>query len=322
MTTKGIVRFIKARAARACVCVVSAFVGCAVASASASGYTPAPFSNYQPIIDRMPFGAVPANLDQTAEAAPTVTDAQVQAEQQKLAQQINMSCINVTPDGSTAIGFTDLAAKPPVNYYLLVGASAGGWTVVKADYDNDWAQIEKDGVAITLKLGKGLIDNPPAASALAKNPAAPGPPSALQPAVPAPAQPEAAPAPVPTGAILRPSARSALAPAAGIPPAQMAELLKTREEITKLKETGGDVGSYMERLRERKRQEAEAKAAAEQGARDKLQDLARKITQEELAKKEREMNLSLIEQGAKPISNIALTPEEEQALIDKGVLAQ
>ncbi len=95
-----------------------------------------------------------------------------------------------------------------------------------------------------------------------------------------------------------------------------------REDIAKLKTEGGDVTSYMERLKERKAQESADKAAAEQAARDKLQELARKITQDELAKKEREMNLSLIEKGAKPISDIELTPEEEQALVDKGVLGQ
>jgi hypothetical protein len=269
-------------------------------------------------MDRMPFGALPPNFGEVPAEVPTVTDAQLQAQQQKLAQQINMSAINVQPDGSTAIGFTDLAAKPPVNFYLPVGSAAGGWTVVKADYDDEWAQIEKEGVTITLKLGKGLIEAPPEPTRAAAAPAlAPGRPT-LMPPVPATAHDPS----LPPGLIRRPSQAGQPAVPGLTPATQIAEMQKMREDLSKLKESGGDIKSYMERLRERKAQENVAKAAAEESARAKLQELASKMTQEELAKKEREINLSLIEQGAKPISEIQLTPEEEQALVDKGVLAQ
>ncbi|MEI7900209.1 MAG: hypothetical protein WCK89_08145 [bacterium] len=314
--------------ARLFVCGLSVCAGLARASAATAGYTPTPFSHYQPILDRMPFGPPPSALGQPAvDPALVQSAAQLQVEQQKLAKQINMSCINVTPDGTTAIGFTDLEAKPPVNYYLLVGASAGGWTVVEADYDAEWAQIEKGDVSITLKLGKGLIDGPPnrEAAAVAKTSITPPVTPAAAPAaapVPVPA-PAAEAAPVPrSGLIRRPSQ-------GGRPSVNTASLQRSRSEtdqvrqdIEKIKSDGGDVMSYMQRLKERKQQESDQKAAAEESARTKLQDLARKITQEELAKKEREMNLNLIEQGAKPISDIELTPEEEADLVDKGVLAQ
>lgn len=288
-----------------------------VAAATASATAQQPFEHYQLILDRMPFGAPPPPVDPSAAAAPTVTDAQMQAEQQKLAKQINMSCINVTPGGKTAIGFTDLGEKPPLNYYLLVGDEGGGWTVLDANYDDEWAQIEKDGVTITLKLGKGLIDAPPepekpTAVAAAAQGAPAGVSSETQPpAITARAE-------LPPGLIRRPSSHQT-APT-HLPAAQIAELQKTREEIANLRKTGGDLKSYMERLHERKEQERTEKKAAEESARSQLQELARKITQDELAKKEREMNLSLIEQGAQPISNIELTPEEEQSLVDKGVL--
>lgn len=137
----------------ACVCV--AVSGHAVGQV----YTPPPFSHYQPILDRMPFGTLPANFNATpVDPATLKNEAQEKAEQQALAKKINMSAVNVTPDGQTALGFTDLSVTPPVNYYLLVGASAGGWTVVSADYDEETATIEKEGVTITLKLGKGLVD--------------------------------------------------------------------------------------------------------------------------------------------------------------------
>ena len=271
-----------------------------------------PFSNYQPILDRMPFGAPPPAGLQSSGLGPQASDLQVQAEQQKLAKQVNMSCVNVTPEGTTAIGFTDLSEKPPVNYYLLVGAKAGGWTVVDADYDDEWAQIEKAGVAITLKLGKGLIDAPPArAAAVTKADAAPTPlvaPTGLVARA--------------TGLIRRPSEKGLPPAPRGPSAAQLAEMKKMQAEMKKITEAGGDVKSYRDRLRERAQQEKADKAATEEAARVQLQELARKITEDELKKKEREMNLSLIEKGARPISDIELTPEEEQALVDKGVLAQ
>lgn len=289
------------------------------AAATATGTAPQPFEHYQPILDRMPFGAPPPPGDAAA-AAPAATDAQLQADQQKLAKQINMSCINVTPGGQTAIGFTDLGEKPPQNYYLLVGDTGGGWTVLGADYDEEWAQIEKDGVTITLKLGKGLIDAPPAAEKAA----------AVAATAPAASEPPAVSSDAPTpdtfslkpGLVKRP-AGSSRAPLNVVSLHRKAqETDQIRQELKKLSEEGGDVSSYMERLRERKAKEKVEKDAAEQSARDKLQELARKITEEELKKREREINLSLIEQGASPISDIELTPEEESRLVEKGVLAQ
>jgi len=281
------------------------------AAATASAPEARSFEHYRPILDRMPFGAPPPPVAAAA-AAPAATDAQTQAEQQKLAKQINMSCINVTPGGRTAIGFTDLGEKPPQNYYLLVGEESGGWKVLNADYDEEWAQIEKDGVTITLKLGKGLIDAPPTPAA--KNAAVAAAPGAVAPD-PSPTRSE-----LPPGLIRRPSNRQT-SPAL-LPAVQIAEMQKTRDEIENLRKTGGDLKSYMERLRERKTQEKTEKEAAEQAARDNLQELARKITEEELRKREREINLSLIEQGARPISDIQLTQEEEAELVRKGVLAQ
>lgn len=273
------------------------------------------FAYYQPILDRMPFGAPPPEVPPELSAEQAKDAAQVQAEQQKLAKQINMSCINVTPGGATAIGFTDLNEKPPLNFYLLVGATGGGWKVLDANYDEEWAQIEKDGVTITLKLGKGLIDGPPVHEATAQAQVTKGPDSAG----PTAAEPENA---VRTSFIKRPSLGGrATIDVEGIRRSHM-ESAQIVAELNKIKSEGGDVASYAQRLRERKMQEKNEKQAAEQEAREKLQELAKKITQEELKKREHEINLSLIEQGSRPISNVELTPEEESQLIEKGVLAQ
>lgn len=268
-------------------------------------YSPKPFEHYQPILDRMPFGALPLDFGKAA-AEPSKTDAQILEDQKKLAKQINMSCINVTPGGKTAIGFTDLNEKPPQNYYLLVGDSGGGWTVVNADYDEEWAQIEKEGVTITLKLGKGLIDAPPAGATVAA--------PAGKPLAPIPPPPEAQPAPpaVAEGAPPEPAVKPGIvkAPAlAGRPSLDFSGLKRARQEteqiradMEKVQSEGGDVVSYMERLRARREQEKAQAAAVDQSTHEKLRELAVQIASEEL--KKREMNQALMEQG------IAPAPEE------------
>jgi len=298
--------------------VASLLLTAEIAWCAAGGYTPAPFSDYQPILDRMPFGALPANFNPAA-AEQTQTDAQVEAQQQQLAKQVSMSCVNITPDGSTAVGFTDLSEKPPQNYYLRVGSDSRGWNVLAADYDGEWAQLEKDGVTITLKLGQGLIDGPPVAA----TPATPPVIAPMTVATTQPPAPEAETAAVKPsyGAIRRPS-HSGLPPIPGISPQQERELEQRKADLEKIRAEGGSIGSYMDRLRERKAQEKADKAAAEETARQQLQELAQKITQDELKRREREINLNLIQQGARPVSDIELTPDEEAALVERGVLAQ
>lgn len=288
--------------------------GTAPAATASAAYTPAPFSDYQPILDRMPFGAPPPDGGQALDPEQAKTDAQVKADQQKLAKQVNMSCVNITPDGGIAVGFTDLSEKPPANYYLRVGTASRGWTVLAADYDEEWAQIEHDGITITLKLGEGLIDAPPVHAAPAPAAAATPPPAAE------PAELKEGARQLPPGLIRRSSQRER-PDIPGLTIVNRAEN-QQREDLAKLKASGGDIGSYMERLRERKAKETAEKAAAEEAARKQIQELAQKITQDELKKREREMNLNLIEQGAHPISEIELTPEEEAALAERGVLLQ
>jgi hypothetical protein len=320
-------------------CAVLGFCACAglaQAKSAQADYTPAPFSDYQTILDRMPFGALPPNFGEVPPEVPAQTDAQTQALQQKIAQQINMSAINVTPDGSTAIGFTDLGAKPPANYYLPVGTSAGGWTVVDADYDLEVAIIEKDGIQINLKLGKGLID----AAALqaliaAAGPAAP-PPSALQPAAAAAAEGplkkrreaafktgteqllsmqldlppgvEAPPLPLLTDDMLAKDVEKALKTTINLEEddtekdvALKTEVAAAKEEMKSHLAQGGTATSYLERLRERRDQEVARQQEEREAAREKLRELATKITAEELKKQRRAINQRLIEEGIDPV---------------------
>lgn len=113
-----------------------------------------PFENspYPIILEKMPFGT-PPDLTVSNAPAPGIDEVKVNIEREKLAATLSWTAINITPDGRTAIGFTDLSAKPPANYYMTVGESANNWKVVEADYTSETATIERDGVRISLKFG-------------------------------------------------------------------------------------------------------------------------------------------------------------------------
>lgn len=265
--------------------------GC-MASVPAAVYEPAPFSRYQPIIDRMPFGALPAsfnpNADAEADAAAQKTAEQEKAEQQQVAKQLSFSALNITPRGTIAVGFTDRSVNPPQSHYLEVGTSAQGWTVVNADYDENWAQFTKDDVTITMHLNKGLIEGPPSAD---------GTTSATNETETAVAAtttpiPTSTPPQPPTAAAARTTTipglvrRSAPSRATGQTPTASPDNTSTDTPPAK---------SYLERLRERKAQENAKKSAAEEATRESLQELARKIAQDELAKREQETAVALEE---------------------------
>jgi hypothetical protein len=109
-------------------------------------------SPYPVILEKMPFGT-PPDLAALNAAATTMDEAKMKIEQDKLAATFSWTAINITPDGKTAIGFTDLSAKPPANYYMTVGESANDWKVVEADYISETATIQKGEVSISLKFG-------------------------------------------------------------------------------------------------------------------------------------------------------------------------
>jgi hypothetical protein len=226
--------------------------------------------------------------------------------------KIALCAINRTPAGSLAVGFVDGSQNPARSYYIDKGETQDGFTVVSVDFDSELAVLEKDGVRVDLKMGKG-----PTVSGAAKPPPAAAPSAAMQPpaaapAVPAPEQPK-------PGRIFRPS-HAGIPPVPGVSAVELAEQKRTHEELVKIRESGGDVASYLTKLRERRAKENEAKAATEKAAREKLQELANQMTAAELAKREHQINLQLVEQGARPISELVLTPEEEKDLVQKGIL--
>ena len=258
--------------------------------ATSDAYSPPPFGHYQPILDRMPFGALPPNFNATpADAAELKSEAQEKAEQQKLAKQVNMSAVNVTPDGSTAIGFTDLSQKPPVNYYLLVGSEADGWKVLSADYDAETATIEKEGVAITLQLGKGMVDPAASVSAAAQPALARNRPT-LPTLLPSPAEPRS------LSFARKPGAAGSTLRGLSYPKDRPADASGSR--------------SYTERLRERDTQKTKAQLAEAAKQQEQLVKLAREAAQKEIRKSEEEAALAAQEKAAQVQQEEAVVPAE------------
>ena len=253
----------------------------ATANATDEIYTPPPFGHYQPILDRMPFGSLPANFNAVPVDPSTLqNEAQLKAEQQAVAKKINMSAVNVTPDGSTAIGFTDLSVNPPISYYLRVGESSGGWAVLSADYDTEIATLEKDAVTITIQLGKGLVDtnalprvaSPTPLGGIAR------PPASARPSFPFPASPNPA-VPQPSAGLLR--VRS---PEAALP-------IGTPSAIA-------DGRSYAERLRDRTIQKTQEQVAADKNMQEQFEKLARETANREIKRREEEAALAAQEEQA------------------------
>ena len=138
--------------------IVSVVVVCAVAVACAARQ---PYDRYQSIVDRQMFGPLPPGFDPTkspAEVAKSSSSAaaekELTKEQEKIKSSIHFSMINVTPEGTTAIGFTDNSdPKAPVNYYLKVGEKRNGWEVKEADAEAATMTIAKGDVEVSLSLG-------------------------------------------------------------------------------------------------------------------------------------------------------------------------
>jgi len=261
---------------------------CLVFTARAHTAT-ATFENYQAILDRMPFGAAPqSGIGADSNTAESRAQALSKAEQKKLAAKIKMSCVNITPDGSIAVGFTDLSLSPPRNCYLRIGAAAHGWTVLDADYDEEWATIEKEGVTITVKLGRGLIggesenlaaqtaDNQkqqqPTEPETPQEPAEPPPPMIVQYARLRAIELTGGP-PMPNVSL------------ATIPSETQAELDQERQKIRELRNRGINTRSYRERLVAKKIEAEQQRQDEDQVKLVEMEVIAREIAVEELERR-------------------------------------
>ena len=264
----------------------------------------APFDHYRVILDRKPFGDLTPPKQDTP-AAPVVdqTEIEEKKKEDELAKQIAMVAVNRTPRGKIAVGFIDKNAKPPRNYYLNVGDTSGGFTVLEADFEEETAMIEKDGVSIALKLGKGVIPKPEknGQEATTANDNADPVAATLS---PQPTRPALAPSRF-AGRSGMPGLRNA--PSIGGAPNARPGL------------------SYADRVRERKAQETREAAARDREAKRQMEAEVEKrleASKADAAKREREINIELIKRGEAPVSDIELTEEEDAALVEAGALPQ
>lgn len=121
-----------------------------------------PFERYQSILDRQMFGLPPDGFDPNKSPNdPSIRSAkqgkeekELAAEQQKLKSAIHFSVINLMPDGTTAVGFSDNSnPKEPKHYYLRVGESRDGWLVKEANAKTASMVIVKNDLEVALTIG-------------------------------------------------------------------------------------------------------------------------------------------------------------------------
>lgn len=153
----------------------------AVAAAAVAFAERQPYARYETIVQRQMFGPLPPNFDPTkspaevSRSADAAVEKELTKEQEKVKSAIRFSVINVTPEGDTAVGFTDnVDPKNPVHYYLKVGESKGGWEVKEADAKSATMTVAKDGVEVTLLLGSDSAKGG-AGNAESARPSAPAP---------------------------------------------------------------------------------------------------------------------------------------------------
>ena len=118
-----------------------------------------PYSRYEKIVERQMFGELPPGFDPTkmpseVARASGKQEQELTKEQEQLKSAIHFSAINVTPDGATAVGFTDNSnPKAPVHYYLKKGEERDGWKVEAADAKTATMTVVKGDIEVTLTLG-------------------------------------------------------------------------------------------------------------------------------------------------------------------------
>ena len=129
-----------------------------------------PFSLYQPIIDRCPFGDPPDDPSAPPDSVSkgrggrdeAAAEADAKKEQEQLEKAVRVSAIAVMPDGKVMVGFSDLSdSKHPRHLYLAAGDERDGWLVKEADATGRRAVLVKDG-KYEIERGLGADANGPA----------------------------------------------------------------------------------------------------------------------------------------------------------------
>ena len=136
-----------------------ALVAAVAALALRSAAEKKPYERYQSIVDRQPFGALPAGFDpmrnpDEVQKGAAGAEVELTQEQENLQKSVQFSVINIEEDGSVMVGFTDKTdAKMPQHYYIAVGDTRDGWFVKEADPSQETMTVVKDGIEISLELG-------------------------------------------------------------------------------------------------------------------------------------------------------------------------
>lgn len=271
-----------------------------------------PFEYYRAILDRKPFGelAPPPAPAGPVNAADSQEAIEEKRKEDALAKQIDMVAVNRTPRGKIAVGFIDKNAKPPRNYYLNVGDTSGGFKVLSADFDEEIATIEKDGVSIALKLGKGVIPK----EELQGDSAGP---------VAAPISGGQAAQAIQSGAVTPPAGQGTTFGRPSFPGIRRGGTAIRKPALPASDGAKQGGAGYREDVRKRleqRRQEEAERAREEQRKINEEVERRTEAATEAAAKREREVNLKLIASGQEPVSEIELTPEEDAELVKAGVL--
>jgi hypothetical protein len=113
------------------------------------GNAGADFARYQVILDRMPFGVEPTPESLAAAAAKAA------APQELFTRNLKMCAVTRNLlTGDLQVGLTDALTKK--NYFLKVGESEDGITVLQADYDGERALLKKDEQEVWLGMNDAV----------------------------------------------------------------------------------------------------------------------------------------------------------------------
>lgn len=301
-----------------------------------ANWSPLPFSRYEGILNRRPFGQPPP-------APPVVAVTSVVPLPPAFSFKLTLCAINRTPAGSLEIGFVDGTVTPPRSYCMDVGESQDGFTALSADFDREYAVIEKGGSAATLWLpgadrrvtpaeGADRRVTPAASPAvwsmdmiaylgmpsrLAKPEATTGAPSpppmftntlenllSMELSVPLGLNPP----PLPISGDLSDEAATALGSVIVIEAndteaaaTQKEEVGRAKEELRAHLQNGGTTLSYLQSLRERRDAECARQTAAREAAEAQIRQLSKKLSQAELHQQLDVINKKLAGFGVDPI---------------------
>ena len=253
-------------------------------------WTPAPFTHYDVILSRKPFGnppPPPPSAAALAAAAPPPPP--------PFATKLTLCGFAGQKD--ILVGFTDGSANPAHSYCLGIGEVQDGFTVVTANPHEETATISKDGVSVDLKLGKGSTPTAPAA---------PSPVVAAQAA----------------STLIAPPQRNTAAETAPPSPqpfdATNWPIPGNVKAIEKALALGIKQESYVERLKKRREE-----LLADRSGQDTTNVKADSVNDERITARFeailRKKNLDMIRSGAGGLG-IPLTAEEDAQLVTEGAL--